>query len=552
MPRCSQMGLRCIGAPVLALLSAGVTNLATAQSPAFDIVIQGGRVVDGTGSPWFMADVGIRGDTIVAVSHHLDVAGAKTLDARGSVVAPGFIDVHSHSELSSAGPGIVAVPLAENNIRQGVTTVFANPDGRGEVPMRPFLDRVANARPTINVGSFIGHGSVRAKVIGLSKRPATATEMDQMRELVRTGMLDGAFGLSTGLFYAPASYAPLDEIVSLARVIARYGGIHQSHMRDEAAGILDAVRETIAIGENGGLPTQISHHKIVGKSNWGKSVETLRLVDEARARGVDVTIDQYPYTASSTTIIRGLLPQWAQEGGQERLIERLRDSEIGKRVRAEIAKALEAERGGGDPDNVVLASCAWDKGFAGKSLGQVLRDRRRPVTIQQATALVIEIVQNGDCVAVYHAIGEEDLMRILKHPATMIASDAFPGEPEFGKDVPHPRAYGTFARVLGVYVRDKHALTLEEAIRKMSSFPAQRMGLVDRGLIRPGMKADVVVFDPARVRDLATFEKPHQYAQGFSHVIVNGEIVLETGEMTRARSGRVLFGPAVAKPAAGN
>jgi dihydroorotase/N-acyl-D-amino-acid deacylase len=364
-----------------------------------------------------------------------------------------------------------------------------------------------------------------------------------MRALVRVGMEEGAFGLSTGLFYVPASYAPLDEIVDLARVVAQHGGIHQSHMRDEGPAILDAVRETIAVGERAGLPTQVTHHKVVGKSNWGRSVDTLRLIDEARARDVDVTIDQYPYTASSTSIEAGLVPQWAREGGRSAMLERLLDPESGKKVRAEIARTLETGRGGGNPDNVVLASCPWNPALAGKSLGQVLRDRRRPVTAQEATAIVVEILEKGNCIGIYHAMGEDDLERILRHPATMVASDAYPGEPEFGKDVPHPRAYGTFARILGFYVREKRVITLEEAVRKMSSFPALRMGLTDRGLVRPGMKADVVVFDPARVRDAATFAKPHQYAEGVNAVLVNGEIVLENGATTPARPGRVLYGP---------
>jgi dihydroorotase/N-acyl-D-amino-acid deacylase len=520
-----------------------------AQSPRFDIVIQGGHVVDGTGNPWFAAEVGIKGDTIVAIAPRLDSTNARTVDARGLVLAPGFIDVHSHSEHTSQG--IIAVPLAENNVRQGVTTVVANPDGGGEVPLKPFLERVAAARPTINVGCFIGHGAVRTKVVGLANRPATQAELEKMRNLVRTGMEDGAFGLSTGLFYVPGNYASLDEVVELARVAGRYGGIHQSHMRDEAARVLDSVRETIAIGDKGDLPTQVTHHKIIGKNNWGMSTQTLRLIEEARARGVDVTIDQYPYTASSTSIEGGLVPQWAREGGRARLLERLRDAEMGAKVRADIANVLETDRGGGHPDNVVLTSCSWDPALAGKSLGQVLRDRHKEPSIREATELVVEIVERGGCGAVYHAINEDDLVRILKHPATMIASDAVPGEPEFGKDVPHPRAYGAFARVLGLYVREKGVLTLEEAVRKMSSFPAQRLGLRDRGVLRPGMKADVAVFDSVRVRDVATFDKPHQYAEGLLYVIVNGEVVLDHGMMTAARPGRALYGPGAMKTVAG-
>jgi dihydroorotase/N-acyl-D-amino-acid deacylase len=519
----------------------GLAALPMAQPSPFDVVIKGGRIVDGTGAPWFIADVAVKGDMIVALAPRIEPGGARVIDAKGLIVAPGFIDVHSHSEF--ADQGLAAVPTAENNVRQGVTTVFANPDGRSELPLAPFLQRVAAARPTINLGAFVGHGSVRASVVGMANRPATSAELERMRALVRASMEEGAFGLSTGLFYVPANYAPLDEIVELASVAGSYGGIHQSHMRDEAKGVLGSVRETIAIGERGGLPTQVTHHKIVGKAYWGRSVDTLKLIDDARARGVDATIDQYPYTASSTSIEAGLIPQWAQEGGRQQMLARLQAPATATRLRLEIADLIENERGGGDPANVVLAACDFDAALAGKSLAQVLRERQRAPTSAEAADLVVEIVQKGGCRAVFHAIGEDDLVRILKHPATMIASDAAPGEPEFGRDVPHPRAYGTFARVLGVYVREKGALSLEDAVRKMTGYPAARMRLADRGLLRPGMKADIVVFDAATIKDRATFEQPHQYAEGVHVVLVNGQTVLENGKLTGARPGRVLYGP---------
>lgn len=527
------------GAFVLAgaVAVAGWTAQTPAQTPTFDLVLRGGRIVDGTGAPWFVGDVGVKGDTIAAVAPRLDAGAAKVITATGLVVAPGFVDVHSHAEQS---PGIAGNPATENNVRQGVTTIFANPDGGGDAGVGGFLEKVAAARPSVNVGTFIGQGAVRARVVGLDNRPATAAEIQAMRELVRRGMEEGAFGMSTGLFYVPGNYAPLDEVVELAKVAGELGGIHQSHMRNEAAGVLDSVRETIAIGERGGLPTQITHHKIIGKGNWGRSVETLRLVDEARARGVDVTIDQYPYTASSTSIQGGLIPQWAQEGGRDALLERLSEPATGQRIRAEIAKQIETDRGAGDPANIVLAACDWDTSLAGKSLAAVLRAQNKPVTIPNAAELVVQIVQKGGCSGIYHAIDEEDLIRIMKHPATMVASDAAPGVPEFGKNVPHPRAYGTFARVLGRYVRERGVLTLEEAVRKMSSYPAQRMRLGDRGLVKPGMKADLVVFDAATIAETATFERPHQYALGVAAVVVNGQLVLEAGKMTGVRPGRVL------------
>jgi N-acyl-D-amino-acid deacylase len=526
---------------VLACFAASQTRgAAQAQRPAFDLLIRGGRIVDGTGNPWFNGDVAVAGDTIVAIGPALEPGAARVIEARGQIVAPGFIDVHSHSEERQDKQDIIGNPGAENNVRQGVTTVFASPDGGGSVQVGPFLTKVEAARPAINVGTFIGHGSVRGAVIGQTNRAATSDELERMRVLVRQGMRDGAFGLSTGLFYVPGNYAPLDEVVDLAHVAGEFGGIHQSHMRDEAAGVLNSVRDTIAIGERGGLPTQVTHHKIIGKANWGKSVDTLRLIDEARSRGVDATLDQYPYTASSTSVQGGLVPQWAQEGGRTRMLERFKDETNRQKILLEISKAIETDRGGGDPANVVLAACPWDPGLAGKSLAQVLKDRRRPVAIDQAADLVVEIVEKGGCSAIYHAISEDDLVRIMKHPATMIASDASPGIPTFGKDVPHPRAYGTFARVLGVYVREKHVLMLEDAVRKMSSFPAWRMGLRDRGLLRPGLKADIVVFDAATIVDRATFEKPHQFADGVSAVIVNGYVTFAAGQMTGERAGRAL------------
>ncbi len=537
----------------LAALLAWQTRPQT-QAPAFDLVIRNGHVVDGTGNPWFAADVGIKGDTIAAVAPRLDATGARVIDATGRIVSPGFIDVHTHSDAGqTVVPGdtieplvrddkqdIVGNPGAENDVRQGVTTVMGGPDGFGSPQVGAWLAKVAAAKPAINIGTFVGHGAVRKAVIGMDNRAPTADELQRMRDLVASAMREGAFGLSTGLFYVPANYAKTDEVIELAKVAAQFGGIHKSHMREESMRVIDSVNETIAIGEFGGLPTQITHHKVIGKAMWGRSVDTLRLIDEARARGVDATLDQYPYTASNTTIQSGLLPQWAQDGGRDAMLARFKDETTRQRILNDISSAIRNERGGGDPANIVLASCGFDASLAGKSLADVLRDRRLPVAIDQAADLVIEIVQKGSCVGIYHAINEDDLIRIMKHPATMIASDASPGMPIFGKDAPHPRAYGTFARVLGVYVREKHVLTLEEAVRKMSGFPAQRLGLTDRGIIRPGLKADVVVFDATTIIDKATFEKPHQYAVGVDAVVVNGRVTLGAGRMTGERAGRAL------------
>jgi N-acyl-D-amino-acid deacylase len=508
-----------------------------AQSPAYDLILRGGRVVDGTGSPWYRGDIGIRGDTIVRIAPVISDGAGRVLELNGLVVAPGFIDIHTH-----ARRGIFDVPTADNYVRQGVTTLIEGPDGGSPVPLAPFLEQVAATRISPNFATFIGQGSVRQAVMGEVNRGATPDELDRMRALVRDGMEQGAFGLSSGLFYVPGTFTPTSEVVELARVAAAFGGIYISHMRNEAGGVLDSVRETIDIGEKGSLPTQVTHHKVIGKKNWGRSVESLRLIDAARARGVDATLDQYPYTASSTSIAAALLPAWALEGGREATLKRLQDPAQRDRIKSETAAIIRDERGGGDPKNVVVARCEWDASLNGMDLGAITGKRGLAVTIENAAETAIWIVEQGGAQGIFHAISEEDLQRILVHPATMVASD---GEiPIFGRNHPHPRSYGTFARVLGVYVRDKQLLPLEVAIRKMAAFPAQRLGLSDRGVLRPGLKADLVVFDPATVRDTATFEKPHGYAEGVTHVVVNGQIVFENGAMTTARPGRVLYGPA--------
>jgi dihydroorotase/N-acyl-D-amino-acid deacylase len=334
-------------------------------------------------------------------------------------------------------------------------------------------------------------------------------------------------------------------VIELARAAGRLGGIHESHQRDDAAQLLDSVRETIAIGEKGGLPTQISHAKVVGVTHWGRSVDMLRLVDDARARGVDVTIDQYPYTASSTSVAAALIPAWVLEGGREATLARLKASGSREKAKAGIVAMIRDERGGGDPKNVQFANCSFDPSLAGKTLADLTIARGKAPTIRNAAEVTMWIVEQGGCQGIFHAMNERDLVRILRHPATMIGSDG--SVPTFGEASPHPRSYGTFARVLGLYVREKKVLSLEEAIRKMSAFPAARLGFADRGVLRPGLKADIAVFDAATVRDTATFAKPHQYAEGFSHVIVNGRVVFENGAMTEARPGRVLYGPARAE-----
>ncbi len=531
--------MRAIFASVLAAAAALALFIATprAQAPAFDLVIRNGRIVDGTGSPWYLGDVGVRNDTIVRIAPRIEAPATRVIDAAGKVVAPGFIDIHTH-----ARRGIFEVPTADNYVRQGVTTLMEGPDGSSPLPIKPFLDRLSATHITPNFGTFVGQGTVRDEVLGPVNRKATADEIEKMRGLVRQGMQDGAFGLSSGLFYVPGTFTPTAEVVELAKVAGKMGGIYISHMRDEASGVLDSVRETIEIGEKGGLPTQVTHHKIIGKANWGKSADTLKLIDEARARGVDATLDQYPYTASSTSIQAALMPAYALEGGRQAVLKRLQTAGMRTELRKETARIILEERGGGDPQNVQLARCDWDHTLDGKRLGDVTKGRGLEPTIENAAETALWIVEKGGCQGIFHAISEDDLQRILRHPATMIGSD---GEvPIFGVANPHPRSYGTFVRVLGRYVRDLKTITLEDAVRKMSAFPAQRIGLADRGVLREGMKADIAIFDPATVRDTATFERPHQYAEGVAWVIVNGQVAFENGRMTPARPGRILLGPA--------
>lgn len=506
------------------------------QTQPYDLLIRNGRIVDGTGAAWFRADIALRGDTIAA-SGKLDGSTAKRIiEANGQIVAPGFIDTHSHARRT-----IFEEPKAENYIRQGVTTAIEGPDGSSPLPLKPFFDRLVATHIAINMGALVGQGSIREKVIGLANRRATPEEIEKMKVLTKEAMEQGALGLSTGLFYVPGNYTPTEEVIELAKVAGRMGGIHTSHMRDEAANVLKSVEETIAIGERGGLPTQITHHKIIGKNNWGRSVDTLRLVAEARARGVDVTIDQYPYTASSTGLV-ALLPQWSQEGGQREIVKRLNDPPTRAKIKAAVIENIKFDRGGGDPKNVYIARCSWDPSLEGKNLAEITKARGRSTSFEDAAETTLELVSRGGASAIFHAINEDDLVRILKDPLTMVASDGGVEIP--GRGVPHPRSYGTFARVLGLYVREKRVLSLEDAVRKMTSLPAARFGLQDRGVLRPGMKADIVVFDPERVRDKATFANPHQYAEGVSYLIVNGAVVLDNGKMTEARPGQVLPGAA--------
>ena len=526
-------------ARVTGVVVVALTAVIAGAQERYDLVLRNGVIVDGSGTPPYRGDVAIRADQIARIAPAITAPAGRIIDVRGEIVAPGFIDIHVHATRGSQ-MGIFEVPTADNYIRQGVTTILDGPDGGSPVPLTPFLAKLETLPKSINIGSFVGQGSVREAVIGLVNRSATPGELEKMRDIVTRAMSDGAFGLSSGLFYVPGVFTPTEEVVDLARVAARGGGIYISHMRDETARVLASVEETILIGERGGLPTQVTHHKVLGRGNWGKSVETLRLIDEARKRGVDATLDVYPYTASSTTLAAGLLPPWMLEGGRAAMLQRLKDPATRDRATTETMRIIMEERGGGDPKNVVVSRCDAVPSAVGRNLAELTITRGLPVTMRGAADTLFGILEQDDCRGVFHAMNDEDLDRIIRHPAAMIASD---GEiPVFGRDAPHPRSYGTFARVLSEYVRKRRILTVEQAVRKMAALPAQRLSLGDRGRLEEGKKADVVVFDPATVRDASTYENPHQYAEGYSRVIVNGVVVFEDGRMTAARPGRLLRG----------
>ena len=522
---------------LLTLLIAFSTSHAQEQ---FDLIIRNGTIVDGSGNPWYRADVGINADRIARIGNLDGDSARRTIDAQGLIVSPGFIDPHTH-----AIRGIFEVPTAESALLQGVTTLTEGNDGNSPFPIEDHYQAISDTRISPNWAVFVGQGTIRARVIGAEDRPATEPELEQMKQMVADAMEQGALGISTGLFYVPGSFTPTEEVVELSKVAAAYDGIYISHMREEAAEILDSVQETIDIGEQADIPVQITHHKVIGVENWGASVDSLAMVDAARARGIDITIDQYPYTASQTGIT-ALIPQWAQEGGRARLLERINSDETRPAVKAEVVYKILYDRGGGDPENVFISRNSWDRSMEGKNLAQLTQERGFEPTAENAAETVFEIIRGGGAGAVYHAIGPDDVDRIMQHPASAIGSDG--AVSVFGAGAPHPRQYGTFARVLGYYVRERGIISLEEAVRKMSSQSALRLGIRDRGTLNEGYFADIAIFDAEEIQDMATFENPHQYAVGMKYVLVNGEVVVADGSHTGSRPGRVLYGPGYTGP----
>ncbi len=502
-------------------------NSAAAQSPAYDLVITNGRIIDGTGNPWFRADIAIKDGRIARIGRIAPAEARASVDARNQIVAPGFIDVHTHAE------GIYNQPAAENFVRMGVTSLITGNCGSSATDIGEFLGRIGKQPLAVNLATLIAHGDVRRQVMGLEARAPSADELQKMEAVVEQGMRDGAVGLSTGLIYVPGTYAKTDEVTALALVAARHGGIYATHMRNEGERVLEAIRESIEIGERAGLPVEISHFKISNKNLWGQTPATIGLVREARGRGLQVTVDQYAYTASSTSL-DSRLPSWVLEGGREAGKTRLADPATRARVVKEIKDSLKRS-GFKDFSYAMVASYAKNPAFNGKSIAAITKEARGKADTGSQIEQILEMYAAGGAAMVYHSMGEPDVQAIMREPFTMIASDS--GVRRFGEGAPHPRGYGNNARVLGRYVRELRVLTLEDAVRKMTSLPAQTFRLRDRGLVREGFAADLVIFDEATIADRATFEQPHQYPAGISYVLVNGQTVFANGQMTQARPG---------------
>lgn len=511
-------------------IAAGFLLAAHAQTPSFDLVIANGRVIDGTGAPGRVADVGIRDGRIVQIGRVSASPSTPRIDARGLVVSPGFIDVHTHAD------DIASHPRAENFAQMGVTTIVAGNCGGSALDIGAELDEIRDRGVSINFATLIGHNTVRAAVMGNADRLPTVPEMASMKSLVFKAMADGAVGFSTGLQYIPGTYAKVNEIAELARVAANEGGIYATHMRNEGTALEESIRESLHIADltNGRL--EISHLKVDSPSRWGASSAALDLIDAARRRGIAVQADQYAYTAGSSSLsIR--FPSWALEGSRADVAARLNDAATWARIKTEM-QAMLVERGFPDLAWATIASYGADptlNGLTMKAVAEKVKGSGAPDAQLEAAR---DIQLNGGASMVYHFMSDADVATIMRSPFVAIASDASINT--LGEGVPHPRGYGDTVRVLGKYVREDKVITLEEAIRKMTSLPAKHFGFVDRGVIRVGAAADLVVFDPDTVAERATYASPHAYPAGITAVIVNGVVTVRAGTHTGAKAGQVV------------
>ena len=523
---------------LLGLAACRPQGVAPAAGAPYDLVISGAMLIDGTGlAQRGRADVGIRGDRIAYISDAPipREQALRVIDADGRIVAPGFVDLHAHLD------PLPELPSAESALRQGVTTAVGGPDGSSPWPFAPYLAAREATGVGPNVAFLVGHNTVRREVMGMADRAPTAAELARMQSMIAQAMGEGAWGISTGLKYLPGAYSTIDEVVALSRAAADSGGIYTSHLREEGLGLIESVAEAIEIGRRAQIPIVLTHHKAVGTPMWGKSVVTLQMVDSARRAGIDIMVDQYPYTATHTGI-SVLIPSWAMADGDSAFARRLKDPALRDSIERGIVFNILNDRGGGDLARVQFSRVRWKTDLEGKTLKDWAVERGLEPTPINGARLVIEAELAGGANAIYHVLDEADVKRIMAHPQTIIASDGRLSQP--GDGHPHPRAYGTFPRVLGRYVRDERVLTLEQAVHKMTGMPARRLGLADRGILRVGAFADVVVFDPATVADRATFTEPHQYPVGIDYVIVNGKVAVDGGKFSDLRAGRVLRRPA--------
>jgi len=499
-----------------------------------DILLRNGKIIDGTGNSWFYGDVAILNGKIISVGNVGTVSANKTIDATGLIIAPGFIDVHTHLEGDEA-----KTPTANNFILDGVTTCITGNCGSSEKDISTYFSFIDSLKLSINVGVLIGHNDVRKAVMGRASRLPSEAELQQMEGIVEKAMKDGAMGLSTGLIYIPGTYSQTSEVMRLAKVAARYKGLYATHMRNEGDSVTQAIAEALNIGKEAGMPVEISHFKLSGQQNWGRSTQTLAMVKQARLDGVEVTIDQYPYTASSTSLST-LIPDRMLADGQDSIVARFNNPDIRKQAIKEMLQSLH-KRKLKHFSYAVVAYFKADTTLNGKSIEEInlIRGKKHNETAEANT--ILDMMQQGGSSAVFHGMGEWDVKNIMQYPFNMFASDASIRDYKVG--MPHPRGYGTNARVLGHYVREEKTISLEEAIRRMTSLPAQKFKLKDRGMIKEGMAADIVIFDEKTVTDKSTFADPHQYSQGFSTVIVNGRLVVENGVHNGTRSGVCLKGP---------
>ncbi len=496
-----------------------------------DILIKNGKILDGTGNSWYYGDVAIQGGKIIAIGKSLPHKATSIIDAGGLMVAPGFIDVHTHIEGDERKN-----PTADNFIYDGVTTVVTGNCGLSQVDIGSYFSMLDSLHTSINVASLVGHNDVRKAVMGAANRDPNEAEMQKMESLVSQAMKDGAVGLSTGLIYIPGTYSKTAEVVRLAKAASAYHGVYASHMRDEGDSVIQAIREALHIGREAKMPVEISHFKLSGQQNWGRSRETIPLIKQAREEGLDVTIDQYPYTASSTSLST-LLPDWVLADGQDSIKARLARAEVRKEVTAYMLRKLK-KRKLSHFSYPVVASYRPDSSYNGKSIEQVnlIRGKKHKAVAEAET--IIEMMEQGGAGMVFHGMSDADVKNIMQYPFNMFASDA--SIRIFHSGNPHPRGYGTNARVLAKYVREEKVITLEEAIRRMTSLPAQKFQLKNRGLLKEGYAADIIVFDPQQVQDQSTYDNPHQYSTGFKYVFVNGALTVTEGLHNGTRAGQTL------------